>query len=210
MTLAKKISKKDIAITGATGLCAGASIRTPFGARRVDLLSKGDLVVTRDSGLQPVIHIWSRKLTEAEITADPSLAPVALSPRAIGPMMPQKTLRVGGAQRLLIPGWRLQDEDDSTCCLVPARDVDGVSLGSNAPAEETEYFNIVFATPQVFAVNGLPVESYTLDTETRKITPKEVQKDLRKLFPKSKQAEQPCPLAKYKRRHRASYTPDYA
>jgi hypothetical protein len=41
------------------------------------------------------------------MAADPSLAPVCLRSRAIGPMMPQRDLLVGGDHRLLIPatGW---------------------------------------------------------------------------------------------------------
>ncbi|MEO1026922.1 MAG: Hint domain-containing protein, partial [Pseudomonadota bacterium] len=72
MTLAKKISQNDVAITGATGLCAAANLRTPIGERRVEFLRKGDLVVTRDNGLQPVRLIWQRDISEAEIAADPS------------------------------------------------------------------------------------------------------------------------------------------
>ena len=115
--MAKKITEGDAVTAGATGLCAGANLRTPCGPRRVEFIRKGDLVVTRDNGLQPVRMIWTRTVKETEFAADPSLAPVLLAPRAIGPMMPQQELRVGGAHRLLIPGWRLEDEDDGENCL---------------------------------------------------------------------------------------------
>lgn len=210
MSVAKKITKKKVGITGATGICEGAYIRTPFGGRRIDLLRKGDLVVTRDNGLQPVAHVWTRLVTENEIVADPSLGPVSLETRAIGPMMPQKPLRVGGALRLLIPGWRLKDEEDTVSCLVPARDVDGVSLGNDAPVADVVYYNIVFETPQVFAVNGLPVESFTLDKDTMRITPKAVKDDLRSLLPDAASDKDVDCLSKYKRRKRVTYTPDLA
>lgn len=210
MTIADKMTQKDVVTTGATGLCDGASLRTPIGARRVEFLRAGDLVVTRDNGLQPVRLIWTRTITEAEVTADPSLAPVSLGPRAIGPMMPQHDLRVGGGQRLLIPGWRLQDEDDHVNCLVPARDVNGISLGSDAPAAEVTYYNIVFDAPQVFCANGMPVESFVLTDETLQDTPADVQADLHRLFPElgPKFADYPAP--RYKQRKRASYTPSFA
>ena len=127
MAMVKDISKGEaVEKAGATGLCAGANLRTPCGLRRVENLRKGDLVVTRDNGLQPVRMLWKRVVAAAEIAADPSLAPVVLRPRAIGPMMPQRDLAVGGAHRLLIPGWRLADEEDGESCLVPDRDIAGL------------------------------------------------------------------------------------
>jgi len=197
-------------MTGATGLCEGANLRTPCGARRVEFLRKGDLVVTRDNGLQPVRLIWTRVISEAEVTADPSLAPVSLAPRAIGPMMPQSALRVGGGHRLLIPGWRLEDEEDHVNCLVPARDVNGVSLGSDAPIADVTYYNIVFDEPQVFCANGMPVESFVPSEDALLTTPRDVQDDLHALFPELDPRFKDYPTPKYKLRRRASYTPTFA
>ena len=210
MTVVKKITKGDIAVAGATGLCAGANLRTPIGERRVEFLRKGDLVVTRDNGLQAVRMIWARTVTGAEIAADPSLAPVLLSPRAIGPMMPQRELRLGGAHRLLIPGWRLEDEDDGENCLVPTRDVDGLSLGSDVKTDEVTYYNVVFDEAQVFCANGLPVESFTPSETTLKDVPKDVQEEMRSLFPKLGPKFNDYPAPRYKVRERVSYTPDFA
>lgn len=210
MTIAKKISEDDLAVAGATGLCAGANLRTPCGARHVEYIRRGDLIVTRDNGLQPVRMIWSNKVTLNEIAADPSLAPVVLSPRAIGPMMPKRTLRVGGAHRLLIPGWRLEDEEDGVNCLVPARDVDGVSLGSDAEPADVTYYNIVFDAPQVFHADGMPVESFTPSEQAVAGLPEEVYEELRGLFPELGPRFSDYPAPRYKARKRVSYTPDFA
>lgn len=210
MTIAGKIGRDKLAVTGATGLCAGANLRTPCGERRVEYIRKGDLIVTRDNGLQPVRLIWSREIPEAEITADPSLAPVLLETRAIGPMMPARPLRVGGAHRLLIPGWRLLDEEDGTNCLVPARDVDGVSLGCETDAKEATYYNIVFDAPQVFCANGMPVESFVPSRESLSHAPAELKKELSALFPEIGPSFANYPAPTYKSRRRVSYTPSYA
>jgi hypothetical protein len=61
------------------------------------------------------------------MAADPSLAPVCLRPRAIGPMMPQRDLLVAGDHRLLIPGYRLADQPDTAAALIPAREIAGTS-----------------------------------------------------------------------------------
>ena len=210
MAKARKVKKSKALPTGATGLCEGTDLRTPFGERKIENLRQGDLVVTRDNGLQPVRLIWARTLTKAEVAADPSLAPVYFAPRAIGPMMPKRALQVGAAHRLLIPGWRLEDEDDTTSCLIPARDVDGLSLGNEGDPDEVTYYNIVFDEPQVFSANGLPVESFTPSEETLAFSPKDVREAMRSLFPDlgPKFADYPTP--RYKVRERASYTPDWA
>ncbi|MBT8408421.1 MAG: Hint domain-containing protein, partial [Alphaproteobacteria bacterium] len=154
--------------------------------------------------------IWTRTVSAAEFAADPSLAPVLLAPRAIGPMMPQRELRVGGAHRLLIPGWRLEDEEDSESCLVPARDVDGLSLGRDVTTDDVTYYNIVFDEPQVFCANGLPVESFAPSEATLIHVPGDVQEDLRTAFPQLGPKFSDYPAPRYKLRERVSYTPDFA
>lgn len=208
--MVKQIGAGDIEKAGVTGLCPGANIRTPCGPRRVEFFRKGDLVVTRDNGLQPIKMIWTRTVTAAEMAADPSLAPVVLKPRAVGPMMPQRDLAVGGAHRLLIPGWRLEDEEDTINCLVPARDLAGLNDATyidRAP-EQVTYYNLVFDSPQVFAANGLPVESFSPSEEAMKAVPKHVGEMLRRAFPDLAPKDYPAP--RYKLRERVSYTPNFA
>lgn len=212
MTIAKRISDGTVVKAGARGVCAGANVRTPCGARRIEFVRKGDLIVTRDAGLKPVRMIWTHTVTAAEIAADPSLAPVILPPRAIAPMMPQRELAVGRAHRLLIPGWRLEDEEDTTSCLVPARDVAGISGSAGAGDRQADvtYYNIVFDEPQVFCANGLPIESFTPDDETMPETPERVLDELKETFPSLAPRFADYPPPRYKKRERVSYTPDYA
>ena len=212
MTIAKKITDGKIVKAGVRGLCEGASVRTPCGPRRVEFVRKGDLIVTRDNALQPVRMIWTQTVTAAEVAADPSLAPVVLGPRAIGPMMPTRQLAVGRAHRLLIPGWRLEDEEDTTNCLVPARDVAGISDSAFVEKrdEDVTYYNLVFDKPQVFCANGLPIESFTPDDESIGETPEHVLEELRETFPdlSGELTDYPAPV--YKRRERVSYLPDFS
>ena len=75
------------------------------------------------------------------------------------------------------------DEEDAVNCLVPARDVDGVSLGNQTDAKEATYYNIIFDAPQVFCANGMPVESFVPSRETLRNAPAEIRKELSALFP---------------------------
>ncbi len=213
MTVVTKISKAGtVSKAGVSGLCAGANLRTPCGPRRVEFLRVGDLIVTRDNGLQPVRMVWTRTVTATEIAADPSLAPIVLRTRAIGPMMPQRDVSVGPAHRLLIPGWRLEGEVDNESCLVPARDISELndSIFVDRAPDEVTYYNVVFDEHQVICVNGLPVESFLPTMKSLNDAPPKVRDDLRNAFPEldPKFADYPAP--RYKLRERVSYIPDYA
>lgn len=210
MTMVKQITEAtSVTKAGSTGLCTGTTLRTPCGGRRVEFLRVGDLIVTRDNGLQPVRLIWTRTVSAAEIAADPSLAPVVFLPRAIGPLMPQRSVSIGAAHRVLVPGWRLLDVDDSENSLVPARDMAGQNDSSyiDRSPEEVTYYNIVFDEPQVFCVNGLPVESFTPTEEALRSTPLEARAELKKVFSNLLPHFDAYPAPKYKVRERVSYSP---
>lgn len=145
-----------------TGLCGEANLRTPLGPRRIEMLHPGDMVVTRNNGLQPVRLIWSRTVTAAQMQDDPTLAPIRLKPRAVGPMMPSRDLRMAAGHRALIPGYRLVGVADDRPCLMR---LEGLAMASDAAvkdfgAETVTYYNLVFDSHEVICAEGLPVESY--------------------------------------------------
>jgi len=196
----------------ALGIAGTSNVRTPCGARHVANLRPGDLVVTRDRGLRPVRLVWSRTVTEADMAADPSLAPVCLRPRAIGPMMPQRDLVVAGDHRLLIPGYRLTDQPDTAAALIPAREIAGTSDAAfvDRARGEMTFWNLVFDAHEVFAANGLPVESFHITEETLEVVPPSPRAQIREAFPElAGRAEEHAPLG-YPVASRESYLPEYA
>ena len=145
-----------------TGLCGEANIRTPLGGRRVEMLNPGDMVVTRHNGLQPVRMIWTWTVSEADMRRHAELAPIRLKPRAIGPMMPARDLRIASGHRALIPGYKVAGAEDSQPCLMH---VDAIASASDAAfvdrsADEVTYYNLVFDQHEVITAEGLPVETF--------------------------------------------------
>lgn len=191
------------------GLSGLANVRTPCGARRVENLRRGDLVVTRDNGLKPVRMVWTRKVTEADIAADPALAPVRLKPRAIGPMMPQRDLVLAGGHRILVPGWRLADFPDTDACLIPSRDIAEASDEAFVERSGTDvvYYNIVFDEHQVFCANGLPVESYLPEAARLDELDDHARQDLTALFA-AEEADPAFPPARYAAPEAEGYRPE--
>ncbi len=194
------------------GLAGTTNVRTPCGGRHVANLRAGDLIVTRDAGLRPVRMVWSRTVTEADLHADPSLAPVCLRPRAIGPMMPQRDLVVAGDHRLLIPGYRLTDQPDTAAALIPAREIAGTSDAAFVDRSRTEmtYYNLVFDAHHVFLANGMPVESFLITEDALATVEAGVRAGIEETFPEvAGKAEQHRPLG-YPTASRDSYLPEYA
>ena len=194
------------------GLAGTANVRTPCGPRHVANLRPGDLVVTRDHGLRPVRFVWSRLVTEAEMAADPSLAPVCLRPRAIGPMMPQRDLLLGGDHRLLIPGYRLTDRPDTAAALIPAREIAGTSDAAfvDRALPEMTYWNLVFDAQEVFTANGLPIESFHITEDTLEILPPVARGRMGEVFPELAARTGLHPGLGYPVVGRESYLPEYA
>jgi hypothetical protein len=178
----------------------------------VENIRVGDLIVTRDAGLQPVRVVFSRTVTAAELAADPSLAPVRLAARAIAPMMPVNPLLVAPGHRLLIPGWRLEDKDDSEMTLLPARELAGVSDTIHMVREtgDVTYHSIVFDEHVVFCANGMPVESFRPTPQALDAVDETVGHDITRLFPSLKERPETYPAARYPMAEHARYRPDFA
>lgn len=167
------------------GLAAGANVRTPCGLRRVENLRPGDLIVTRNDGLQPVRMIWKQTICAAEVAADPSLAPVLIPTRAVGPMMPQSAICVGAAQAVLIPGYKIEGRADTDPCLMRARDYAEIcdEVCVRDPEGDAVFYSLVFDHPYVFTANGLPVESFHPTERALGLLGEEVRAEFQHLVP---------------------------
>ncbi len=201
MSYLKKIKTSEI-LSGdfAGGIGEGANIRTPCGARRIELVRPGDLIVTRDNGLQPVRLIWSREIRKVEFTANPAAAPIHLNPRAVGPMMPSQDITVAPDHRILVPGYRLQGQEDTTSCLVAAAQLARSSDAAYADtsARVNRFYTLVFDSPQVFACDGLPVESFQAGAKQIAQLKANLRGELVALFPQLKHEPNSYPPINYK------------
>lgn len=194
----------------AGGIVEGANVRTPCGPRRVDLVRPGDLIVTRDNGLQPVRMVWKRELTAADLAVNSELSPIRFKPRAVGPMMPQRDLCVAPDHRVLVPGYRLVGQDRTTCCLIEARDLAGVSDAAyvDRSAAVVRYFTLVFDSHQIFSCNGLQTESFLPSAGSVKNLDECLREDLVRRFPQLRREPNAYPPAEYKVVENFDYIPD--
>ncbi len=139
----------------------GTQILTGRGAVAVEALVPGDLVVTRDNGLQPLRWVGSRKLSYAELLARPEMQPVRIAAGALAGAGPDRTMLVSPQHRVLVEGARAEMYFGESEVLVPARHLTGLAEVTRAlPAEGVTYVHILFDRHEIVHSDGIWTESF--------------------------------------------------
>ncbi|MFV0382535.1 MAG: Hint domain-containing protein [Paracoccus sp. (in: a-proteobacteria)] len=77
---------------------AGTRILTDYGPVPVENLRRGDLVVTRDCGMQPIAWIGARILPQRLLSVEPDQRPILIRAGALGPSLPNRDLYLSPQQ----------------------------------------------------------------------------------------------------------------
>ena len=132
--------------------CPGTLVATENGAVPVETIRIGDRVVTRDSGLQPVIWAGS-----SLAKGDGSHAAIEFRAGAIGN---RRTLRVSPQHRVLVSGWRAELMAGSLEVFVAALHMANGQSIVRAPCREIEYFHLMLPHHHVLESEGAWTESF--------------------------------------------------
>ena len=136
-------------------ICFGAGTRfaTARGARCVEDLQVGDLVVTRDHGLQPIRWMGTRT-----VPAKGDFAPIRIRPGVLKGQ--ENDIVVSPQHRMLFQGYRSQLLFGESEVLVAAKHlVDGVDVTIEQRAEIT-YVHILFDIHEIIFAEGAASESF--------------------------------------------------
>ena len=138
----------------------GTLIATPQGTRPVEALRPGDLVLTRDAGLRPVLWSSATTLPATRLARDPHLAPILIPTGALGPNLPDRDMMVSPQHRMLMTGWKAQLLTGSSEVLVPAKALTGMGgIRQLTDARSVRYLHLLFDSHQVICANGTWSES---------------------------------------------------
>jgi Ca2+-binding RTX toxin-like protein len=161
----------------------GCQIATGKGLVAVEALQPGDLVVTRDHGLQPVRWIGSRTLSACELMADPTLHPVLIRKDALGPGCPDRDMMVSRQHRMLMRGPTAELLFGSPEVLVRAAHLIGLpGVTSLAPPGVT-YLHVLFDRHEVILADNAWSESFQPGDRTLEGMDTAQREELDKLFP---------------------------
>lgn len=168
----------------------GTRIRTADGDRPVEEIEVGDLVKTRDHGLQPVRWIGSRRIGAAELAADPSLRPVRFRAGAIDGERPSRALLVSPQHRILIRGWRAELLFGTDELLVPAKAlVNDGAVTTAHDVDNVEYFHLLFDRHQIILTNGAETESFFPGSYSLSHIDAAARAEIFRLFPELRDAD---------------------
>jgi hypothetical protein len=137
---------------GPTCFTRGTLIDTVGGARKIECLSPGDQVLTRDNGARPI-----RWIGQQRIKADGEFAPICFAAGSIGN---DKPLLVSPNHRMLITGWQAELYCGEDEMLVVAKQMVNGKTIRIAPRGEVEYFHLLFDTHEIIASHDIWSESF--------------------------------------------------
>ncbi|MBJ6371863.1 Hint domain-containing protein [Sedimentitalea arenosa] len=131
---------------------AGTLVMTDSGLRPVEALEPGDLVLTADEGLRPLLHLARR-----QFPALGKFAPVLIRAGAMGN---PRDLCVSQEHRMLVSGWRAELYTGQAEILVAAKHlVNGRDIVIREGGQ-VEYVHLLFDRHQIVFAEGIASESY--------------------------------------------------
>lgn len=131
---------------------AGTLIETDQGLRAVEDLAVGDLVMTQDSGLQPLV--WTGRRT---VMGQGDFAPIRFAPDALGN---DRALLVSPQHRILISGWRAElffGEDE---VFVAAKHLANGDTIHQMPMRDVSYHHFMCEKHEVVFAEGIATETF--------------------------------------------------
>jgi hypothetical protein len=168
---------------------AGTRIMTDQGAVPIETLVEGDLVLTRDDGLQPIRWIGKRT-----VDASGDLAPIRI---AAGTFGNARDLRVSPQHRILVAGWQAELLFGEEEVLAPAKSLVNDTSICRQPLPAITYCHMLFERHQIVLSEGMWTESLHTGKEAMDSMTAQSQQEILRIFPELALADLPhSPLAR--------------
>lgn len=162
----------------------GTMIATDRGEVAVEDLRSGDLVQTRDHGLQEIRWMDSQTLSAATLEAAAHLRPIRISAGALGENTPTRDLIVSPQHRMLVRSRIAQKMFGTDEVLVAAKQlllIDGIDVAENL--DGVEYYHFLFDDHEVVIANGAESESLHTGPQALHTLGKAARAEIFEIFP---------------------------
>ena len=163
---------------------AGTLIETAGGPRPVEDLAPGDLVLTVDAGMQPLVWVGRSRLGPETLRRKPHLRPIRISAGALGDGVPTRDLLVSPQHRILVASRVAERMCGTPRVLVAAKhlcSIDGIAPESDL--ETVTYVHILFDRHQIVYSNGAQTEALLPGPEALRSVGADARAELLELFP---------------------------
>jgi hypothetical protein len=141
--------------TGVVCFTPGTLIRTPSGDVPIERLAPGDLIVTRDNGVKPLLWVGQRSLNARELDAQPHLRPVLLRHEFFGF---DRDLIVSPQHGVLLRT-DVRGGDEILYRAIHLARLPGGAVRQMLGCRAVTYMHLLFDQHEVIFSNGVPSES---------------------------------------------------
>ena len=169
------------------GFAQGTRIITRKGALRVEDLSIGDLVMTRDNGYKKI-----RWIGNSTVAAYGKFAPIVFSPGALGN---QTELLLSPEYRVLTSGWECELLTGEPETFVAAKHFVENPLVERRPGGLITYYHVLFDQHEVVMANGVACESFFPNDMAMQALDRSSRDEITSLFPELNPRRHKTPLA---------------
>lgn len=176
----------------------GTLIATVNGARKVEELETGDMVLTMDHGYKPLAWVGRRTIDAETLDVKEKLRPVRIKAGALGDGFPKTDLIVSPQHRILLRSKIAQRMFGQTEVLVAARKLtalDGVDVAWDQ--EPVTYIHLMFDQHEIVFANGMPAESLYLGKQAIAALPIAAQQEIADIFPQVLEPEFEQAMARF-------------
>lgn len=164
-----------VTVTAIPCFVRGTRILTNHGEKPVEALRPGDLIETRDNGLQPVRWIGART-----VAAEGKFAPVAIEAGTFGA---HRRLVVSPQHRVMLTHWMADLMFGEDEVLVAAKDLVNDCSVRVMTGGDVDYFHLLFDKHQIIWSEGLATESFLPGPAVMNDLDAAVQDEVLALFP---------------------------
>lgn len=190
------VTGADLTTDNTNVVCFAADtlIETDAGPVRAGDLSVGDLVRTRDAGLQPVRWTGQRHFDAAALDAAPKLRPIRIGKGSLGDNTPAADLIVSPQHRVLLRSRIAQRMFGTTEVLVAAKQlcqVEGIDIATDL--DRVIYVHFLLDDHQIVYANGAETESLYTGAEALKSVGPAARDEIFAIFPDLR--DTPAPVA---------------
>ena len=191
-----------------TGVGALTPVRTACGFRHAERIREGDLLVTRDNGLQPV-QLVIRGSIAAAVRLSPENAALRVARRTIGPMMPSADILIAPGQTILTPAYLIRTAVNGPAALLPARALGGTSdsVWRDRTADDQPFYAFAFGRHEILSAAGLWIESYRPVADRLGAIDDELREALLRRYPQLRDKRDPFPPCRWDSVPPDSYLP---
>lgn len=171
---------------------AGTRIAVPRGWRAVEALRPGHRVVLADGQRARVKWVGMRRLSFAELEANPKLWPIEIAPGALGPGVPARCLRLSPQHRVQVEGRIVDRIAGAPHALIAARHLLGLpGITQPRPTGPVTYLHLMCEGHRVILAEGARCETLYLGAMARNALPAQALEEIFTLFPDLAQDEAP-------------------